>query len=54
MDKNEQYIQIDGLVSILIPVYNTEFYLAKCLDSLIGQTYKDLEISNRSTTRRKK
>lgn len=44
MDKNEQYIQIDGLVSILIPVYNTEFYLAKCLDSLIGQTYKDLEI----------
>lgn len=32
------------LVSIIIPVYNTELYLKKCLDSIVGQTYKELEI----------
>ena len=31
-------------VSIIIPVYNVEKYLAKCLDSVINQTYNDLEI----------
>lgn len=32
------------LVSILIPVYNVEAYLSQCLDSVIGQTYADLQI----------
>lgn len=31
-------------VSIIVPVYNVEKYLAKCLDSCINQTFKDLEI----------
>ncbi|MBQ0065927.1 MAG: glycosyltransferase family 2 protein [Firmicutes bacterium] len=31
-------------VSILVPVYNVENCLEKCLDSLINQTYKDIEI----------
>lgn len=31
-------------VSIIIPVYNSELYLEKCLDSLINQTLKDIEI----------
>lgn len=31
-------------VSILIPVYNTSSYLAKCLDSVLGQTYSELEV----------
>jgi glycosyltransferase involved in cell wall biosynthesis len=31
-------------ISIVIPVYNVEPYLPKCLDSIVGQTYKDLEI----------
>ncbi|WP_303727243.1 glycosyltransferase [Denitrobacterium detoxificans] len=31
-------------VSILVPIYNTETYLGTCLDSLVGQTLKDIEI----------
>lgn len=31
-------------ISIIVPVYNVEKYLSKCLDSIIAQTYKDLEI----------
>lgn len=32
------------MVSIIVPVYNTEKYISRCLDSIIGQTYHDLEI----------
>ena len=31
-------------VSIIVPVYNTEPYLKDCFDSLVGQTYQNLEI----------
>ena len=30
--------------SFIVPVYNTEKYLAKCLDSLLSQSYQDFEI----------
>lgn len=33
-----------NLVSVIIPVFNTEEYVARCLDSLIGQTHDNLEI----------
>ena len=32
------------MVSVIIPVYNVEKYINKCVDSVINQTYKDLEI----------
>lgn len=31
-------------VSVIVPVYNVENYLDKCVESLVNQTYKDLEI----------
>lgn len=31
-------------ISIIVPVYNTHLYLKECLDSIINQTYKNLEI----------
>lgn len=31
-------------VSVIVPVYNTEKYLKKCLDSLVNQTLDDIEI----------
>lgn len=32
------------LISVIIPIYNVEKYLKKCIDSVIKQTYKNLEI----------
>ena len=31
-------------ISILVPIYNVEKYLRQCLDSLVNQTLKDIEI----------
>ena len=35
---------INPLISIIIPCYNTEKYLPQCLDSIVAQTYNNLEI----------
>ena len=32
------------LISVIVPVYNGERYLEKCIESLEEQTYKSLEI----------
>lgn len=33
-----------SMISIIIPVYNVEFYLRDCLNSIINQTYKNFEV----------
>ena len=34
----------EPLISVIVPVYNVEKYLNRCVDSLIHQTYPKLEI----------
>ena len=31
-------------ISVIVPVYNTEKYLSKCLDSIVNQSYENIEI----------
>ena len=33
-----------GLLSVIIPIYNVEAYLKECVDSVLAQTYPDIEI----------
>lgn len=35
---------MSSLISVVIPVYNVEKYLCECLDSIVNQTYKNLQI----------
>lgn len=32
------------MISVIVPIYNVEKYLSKCIESILSQTYKDLEI----------
>lgn len=32
------------LISVIVPVYNVEHYLEKCIESIIHQTYTNLQI----------
>ena len=34
----------DDLISVIVPIYNTKEYLSRCIDSICGQTYGNLEI----------
>lgn len=35
---------MEPLLSIIVPIYNVEQYLERCIESIINQTYKNLEI----------
>ena len=34
----------NGKVSVIVPVYNVEKYVAKCIESILAQTYTDIEL----------
>lgn len=31
-------------ISVVVPVYNVEDYLSKCLDSILSQTFQNIEV----------
>lgn len=35
---------MNGLITVIVPVYNAEKYLSCCVASILGQSYKDLEV----------
>ena len=35
---------MDVLISVIVPVYKVEKYLDRCVESIIAQSYNDLEI----------
>ncbi|MBQ5976796.1 MAG: glycosyltransferase family 2 protein [Oscillospiraceae bacterium] len=35
---------MEALISVIIPIYNMEAYLARCLDSVLNNTYRNLEV----------
>ena len=42
--KHSCFVTNGPLISVIIPVYNTERYLAKCLNSILNQSYQNLEV----------
>ena len=36
---------VKELISVIVPVYNVEQYLAECINSIIASTYENLEIT---------
>ncbi len=37
-------MQKAGLISVVVPVYNAELYLVRCIESILNQTYSNLEL----------
>ena len=35
---------MNQLISVIVPVYNVEKYLNRCIDSILNQTFKQIEI----------
>lgn len=42
--KDENICYEEGKITIIVPIYNTEKYIEKCINSIINQTYTNLEI----------
>ena len=46
--------RVEPLVSVVTPFYNTDRYLAECIESVLSQTYRNFEyvlVDNHSTDR---
>ena len=40
----EQSVKTSPTISVIVPVYNAEMYLQRCIDSVLAQTYQDFEL----------
>lgn len=41
--RNKKMLQ-DSLVSIIVPIYNVETFLKECIDSILKQSYTNIEV----------
>ena len=41
---NNSMLEPDPKISIIVPVYNVEQYLARCMETILNQTYKNIEV----------
>jgi len=41
---SETVITINPKISVIVPVYNVEKYLCRCIDSILSQTFRDFEL----------
>lgn len=44
IEDNVELLESAGLISIIVPVYNVEKYLERCVNSILNQTYKNFEL----------
>ena len=44
IEKSNQSTSYNGILSIIVPIYNSENYLEQCINSLLRQTYRNIEI----------
>lgn len=44
MTENMKNKDVTSLVSVVVPIYNVESYLKECVDSILFQTYKNIEV----------
>ena len=44
MTENMKNKDVTSLVSVVVPIYNVESYLNECVDSILFQTYKNIEV----------
>lgn len=35
---------MEKVISVIVPIYNSEKYLNKCIDSILNQSYKNFEL----------
>lgn len=44
MFEDKKCVEYKPMISIIVPIYNVEKYLNKCVDSILGQTFTDFEL----------
>ena len=44
IDKNNHIIDRSELVSVIVPIYNRELLISRCIDSILNQKYQNIEV----------